>query len=290
LYNGELPESLLVGQWKSALLLRTPTHDLQARRKFRETGVEGALQRNRQRFIAITSGPQGTLFYVDGELADSNPKVFVRPEDLRGRLVIGDSPRGGSGWNGKLFGLAAFNRPLDAPDILRHFQLWTGRRGGELATEDGVAALYLFEMAAERTIPDQSPSRNPLLIPASYYDVHKTVLSPPWALESLHWDDITINILGFIPFGFFCFAYRAMLQPGRYFGNAFLVSLAGGLISAFIELSQVFIPTRDSSLTDLICNILGAILGVILAISARKLAASCAALPGPLKKLIARWP
>jgi Concanavalin A-like lectin/glucanases superfamily len=130
LYNGELPESLLVGQWKSSLLLRIPAREAQARRKYRETGVEGALQKDRRRFIAITSGPEGTLFYVDGILADSNPKVFVRPEDLRGRLILGDSPRGGSGWTGKLFGLAAFNRPLDASEVLRHYQLWTGRRGG----------------------------------------------------------------------------------------------------------------------------------------------------------------
>jgi VanZ family protein len=47
-------------------------------------------------------------------------------------------------------------------------------------------------------------------------------------------------------------------------GRAFLIAIFIGMtVSLIIELLQSYLPTRDSSLTNLICNTIGTILGVI---------------------------
>jgi glycopeptide antibiotics resistance protein len=67
--------------------------------------------------------------------------------------------------------------------------------------------------------------------------------------------------MGFIPFGFCLFFYLRITRefsPGRALWCAVLI---GGLTSLGIEISQVFLPTRDSSALDLINNVLGTLIG-----------------------------
>jgi glycopeptide antibiotics resistance protein len=74
---------------------------------------------------------------------------------------------------------------------------------------------------------------------------------------------IQVNVIGFIPFGFFLSFW---LIKGRQWasGHAFLGAIFIGIsVSLSIELLQIYLPTRDSSMTELICNALGTILGVI---------------------------
>jgi VanZ family protein len=48
-------------------------------------------------------------------------------------------------------------------------------------------------------------------------------------------------------------------------GRAFLVAIFIGIsVSLSIEMLQSYFPTRDSSMTDLICNTIGTILGMML--------------------------
>jgi glycopeptide antibiotics resistance protein len=76
--------------------------------------------------------------------------------------------------------------------------------------------------------------------------------------------DILTNILGFIPFGFFFSAYLWMKKPRSNFRILLLSIIIAGCISLSIELTQVYLPTRNSQLTDVIMNILGTVVGVVL--------------------------
>jgi len=78
------------------------------------------------------------------------------------------------------------------------------------------------------------------------------------------WSDALANLILFVPLG------AALLANGRTGPRA--VGLAG-LLSAGIELAQIFIPGRDPSLGDVCFNTLGAAVGQVTAALALKLAA-----------------
>jgi glycopeptide antibiotics resistance protein len=76
--------------------------------------------------------------------------------------------------------------------------------------------------------------------------------------------DVAINVAGFIPFGFFCAGFLVKICRFKISANYMITALLGFGLSLAIELMQVYLPTRDSSLTDVICNVLGTIMGLIL--------------------------
>jgi len=83
--------------------------------------------------------------------------------------------------------------------------------------------------------------------------------------------DAVVNIIGFVPFGFgTCLCVR--LWTGWSISRSVLMTiLVGAFVSLMIELLQVFLPTRDSSLADLVTNILGTGLGAVMAVATRLL-------------------
>jgi VanZ family protein len=79
--------------------------------------------------------------------------------------------------------------------------------------------------------------------------------------------DMRINILGFIPLGCLLLVtiYSTNSSRTSSWRLIFLAILGGTVISLIVEILQAFLPTRTSSLTDLIFNTFGTALGVILA-------------------------
>jgi hypothetical protein len=224
-YDGTLPVNLLIAQWKSGLLLRTRVPGAPGRRNYREAGIAGGLRRGVRSLVAISSGADGTTCYLDGTPVNRYPKLILRRETLRGRLILGDGPAGHRGWRGKLSGLAIYNRSLAPAEIARNCALW--RRGGihELENGEDLAALYFFNEAGARTIADRSAARNALELPATYSILRNTIM-PPLSEDSPDIPDIAVNILGFIPFGFFYFLYRTSTRPDSRIWNVLLTVLA----------------------------------------------------------------
>ena len=83
----------------------------------------------------------------------------------------------------------------------------------------------------------------------------------PWTRWS-YWKDIAVNIFGFIPLGFLFLAYFAIVKQNPR--PTMMVVTLGFAISLTIEVAQRFLPTRDSSMMDLMTNTLGTFLGVLL--------------------------
>jgi glycopeptide antibiotics resistance protein len=69
-----------------------------------------------------------------------------------------------------------------------------------------------------------------------------------------------LNIAGFIPLGFFFTVYFSLVRPIPR--PRIMVVVLGLTISLTIETAQYFLPTRDSSMTDVITNTLGTAIGV----------------------------
>lgn len=87
-----------------------------------------------------------------------------------------------------------------------------------------------------------------------------TYLLAPWP-RYFTWQDIWINVLGFLPFGFvWMLSYRNSPHPKRH---VFVVWFAGTLLSFAVETTQNYLPTRVASNIDLATNSLGVLIGAL---------------------------
>ncbi|NWG14317.1 MAG: VanZ family protein [Acidobacteria bacterium] len=260
---------LEIAQLKTGLLVRTPMRKSRDRRWYREVKLEAGLKRGIRRLIAITSSPQGTTVCLDGDLAARFPGLRLDASPIMGRLIVGIDPKGHRNWAGKMFGLAVFGRPLGSLDIARRWKLWRSGQFDELARESGVTALYFFSEGGGNLVQDHSISGCPLAIPSSYRLPQRRILVAPaedWGFNYMHLLDAGKNILAFVPLGFFCFIHRAGRAPGRRVSAAGWTIVVSAALSMALELVQVYLPLRASSLTDLICNVSGACIGIAFAV------------------------
>jgi len=262
--DGQFPSSAVLYQWKAELLLRI--RDAASRRGYRELETSNILSGQTPCFFTVTTDSSGTEFYLNGSSLSHYPGFTVPRSQLHGRLILGNAAAGKHPWTGNLLGLAVFQRALNAAEVARHYQLWTNRQAERLTAESGLAALYLFDEGSGQWAKDRAPNQHRLFIPERYYVLQKRVLEMPWGPDPIGWsdlDDIVINILGFMPFGFMVYNYRRLARPlGR---NVAWAVAAGAIISLAIELIQAWLPNRSSSVMDVLCNTLGTLLGALVA-------------------------
>jgi hypothetical protein len=222
--------------------------------------IADAFRDGKSAFWTLTFGHLGTAVYRDGLLVRRS-SVTPSGREFSGQLVVGNSPIFSDSWSGVLRGLAIYDTALDRPQILRHYSSWTKGEAPALTPDDVCIALYLFNEHSGRVVHNRVRPENDLYIPPKFLVLRQTVLDPVWRAFSWSrgfWKDTFINVAGFIPFGcFFCayFSARRLRLP------ALRASALGAAVSVFIELTQTLLPTRDSSMSDLINNILGSILG-----------------------------
>ena len=260
--DGNFPSGIILFQWRTELLLRV--RDRASRRGFREIGPRGVLADQTPCFITIAVAPSGTTFYLNESVLQNFPGFTVPNSRLNGRLILGNAAEGKHSWTGNLSGLAIFNRTLEASEVTQDYALWTNNQAEHLVTQPGLAALYRFDEGNGQWANDLSTNRHRLLIPERYSVLRKRVLELDHiGMSDL--DDITINILGFMPFGFVLYIYRRLAKPDGRVWNVVWAVCIGAMISLAIELTQVWVPNRTSSINDLFNNTLGAFLGALLA-------------------------
>ena len=127
--------------------------------------------------------------------------------------------------------------------------------------------MYPFQEKAGTAVHNACGQEFALAMPTTFKPMQRTVLSPPW--QDFQWDwsfvsDVAVNIAGFIPLGFFfsAFLWRSTQRRGCFVYEATL--LLGFGLSLAIELTQVYLPTRYSQLADLVCNVAGTIMGLLI--------------------------
>lgn len=127
--------------------------------------------------------------------------------------------------------------------------------------------LYTFQEGKGNIVYNQVNNHNALTIPRKYSPLKYTVLQS-WKEQDYSniktWLDIAINIFGFIVFGFLWALWLSQMKPGTTALVILLVVFSGTAISLLIEFGQVYLPSRHSSLLDLIYNMSGSLLGVVL--------------------------
>jgi hypothetical protein len=268
LYNVEREsEVFVVGQWRSSLNLRSRFTDSN---NYKQIGLGKVLAMGRAPFITITSDLNGTSIFIDGKPAGVYPKfnLLDAGSKVPGSLILGNSSRGNSPWSGKIFGLALYNRPLTAEEAFNNYLKWTENELRSYSEGPRPIALYRFDERQKGSAYNHSDTKEHLLIPATFKIIQKSILASPFKefrLKRSYLKDVVINIMGFVPFGFFMCAYLYMGKSGSGRRSIYLATiLMGGGMSLVIELLQVYLPTRTSSGTDLVVNVLGTALGIIL--------------------------
>jgi hypothetical protein len=262
--NGKDSAQLLLGQWRSWLILMNGD-DYAHKKKRRRLSVNTAKLPDGVLFLTITTGSNGTYLHCNGKLAAAEEDLTLTiPSGDKSRLLLGSSAYGTQSWRGKIYGLAIYPKVLDVNTIDVHYRSWTRQRDFRFALRDDPLALYAFDEKKGEKVRDDAGSAD-LEIPRSFRGLRRQVLALPW--KNFEYNkgflvDALLNLVAFVPFGFFTVATLRQLGGGLK-ANAFLLAvLLGVLTSLLIEISQSWLPSRSSTLLDLTLNSLGSLAGV----------------------------
>jgi VanZ family protein len=214
--------------------------------------------------VTITSGEAGTAAYANGRLVKKVANFAISNQDLTGQFVIGNAPTTAYSWSGQLKGLVIYNRELSAAEVSQGSLDWTKGSDPDSAKHGDVVARYLFDEGHGNVVRNEVDSSTNLLIPEHFFVLHPEFLERPW--DEYHpgwryWKNIAVNVVGFIPLGFFFYAYLSQVRQAKH--SAALTITLGFAVSLTIEVLQAFLPTRDSGMTDLITNTFGTAIGVM---------------------------
>jgi hypothetical protein len=215
--------------------------------------------------LTISSGQAGTTIYANGALLSASPNFRLSSQDLTGFGIIGNDPATTHNWVGQVKGLAIYDHELSSDEVQQDYSNWTHTKRPSVAKGEGVEALYLFNEDKGSVIHNQVDSATDLLIPDRFFVLNEQFLERPWDEFYLgwhYWEDIGVNIAGFIPLGFFWDAYFSTV--GKIRRATWLTIALGFSVSFAVEVMQSFLPTRDSGMTDLITNTFGTALGATL--------------------------
>jgi VanZ family protein len=262
---GHTEAPFLLQQSGDALIVQRRNRDDEGNWRIAESIIQAALPKNRRLFVTITLGPHYTSVYLNGVLSKSSEILGTTPGTFTGRLVMGNSVTTSDSWSGQVFGLAIYEHELTAARVFEHYEDWTINHRPALTRAEKPAALYLFSERGGSVVHNQLDSSTDLNIPAQYLVLQSAFLSLPWRHYHptwRYWEDVGINIVGFVPLGFFWGAYFSTVRAIRKASATTI--LLGFLTSLTIEWLQAYLPTRDSGMNDLITNTLGTVLGVLL--------------------------
>ena len=169
-------------------------------------------------------------------------------------------------------GMALYGYKMTASEVMTQYRKWQGNQPLDNVVLKDLVAHYTFDSEAKPWIRNPHGPGNHILIPPKL-EFNRPALIIPNS-NTIYAYDIVINTVGFIPFGFFLTLWMANTRKGLQ-RAIYLIPLAAGFwISLSIELLQIYLPARSSSMMDLVCNTLGTGIGVVAAFYFFKLKAS----------------
>ena len=266
--DGQLCERLLISQWKKHLIIRSRRNACFQSGDYAELDLDNSLHKGKAQFITIASGKDGTALYLAGAMVKKNKNYsLLRPgEELSGRLILGNSSTGNHSWQGTVAMLAIYDQKLSSGEALLHYETWRDNGSLPLEVINLPITYYRFNERTGSIIKDHSGQGNDLIIPDQLTPLQHRMLTPPWQdfQATLRYArDVAINILGFIPFGFYIAWYLS--ERGVNSLRVVIIVLVLGIgASLFIEIVQAYLPERTSQFIDVITNSGGTALGAYL--------------------------
>ncbi len=282
-HAGSDKRQLLIGQWRQWLMVMNG-NDYDGKQKVPKLSVDLGPVGVQPVWLSIVAGEGGTAVYVDGRLVKSNAnlKLAYPNEGGRARLVLGNSVYAKHAWSGGIGGLAMYDLALEGSQVQAHYARWAAGDGGfGLERAAAPKIIYRFDQSADGRVinraagqaGDQASGRYHLEVPALMKVLKKEFLQWPRFDSESRWymgSDVVMNLIGFVPLGFMLIGLmdRMAKRGGR---SAWVVAVGVAfLFSLFLEVAQAWIPSRDSSLLDLMLNTAGAGVGAWLGLAAAR--------------------
>jgi len=261
--SGNDRDQLVIWQWWSHIIAMND-NDYNYRRKVGRVSAEIPFP-VQEIYLSLTTDRKGTILYFNGQVVSSNNSLFLNtPVSDQTKLILGNSVYGNNPWQGKISGLALFDRKLEPEKIQTLYNAWVIKRSFADAGKEDPLILYLFNEKSGTSVMDQVGGTAPLRIPSRAIPLRKKFLSGlfnDFELKGNLARDALINLVGFIPLGFFLAGALINLggKPGkRPVSYTVLFCFA---VSLTIEIFQGWLPSRSSQSLDLLLNTLGAFLG-----------------------------
>lgn len=230
------------------------------------------MRKTRKRFphIVVTYDFSEQRVYVNGQrrMKSELPGGIFSNWDPASSLLFGNEAPSNRPWLGKLFLAAIYNRALSEQEVLKNYmagRVFESKVGpSDKRVRDGLVALYLFTEEQGDWILDQSgklPSADLKILTGLLQIINQRFLVG--LSEEFNFKDVILNMIIFIPFGFFLnAAMRIRYGPSPQI--AAFVFILGTLFTFTIESLQYFSITRFSSMADLLSNMIGTVLGIMI--------------------------
>ena len=259
-----------LGQQSDSLILRlrtTASDENGVYPHFRANKVFGP---GKKQHITVSYDGNLEKLYVDGKLGEISSALegTFSNWDPKAFFVLGNEYTGDRLWHGKIYLVALYNRALGDEEI---YQNYIDVRSsdttviGSRQNHNGLIRYYTFsegkgDVVYNQTEAIESGNLIPLNLRMNSLKEFSFEFNFQHMLSNL--DDIVLNIIGFIPLSFILFLNASKYQS--VFSNIyFRPILVGLIISILLEFLQVFSTTRVPTILDIMCNLIGTIIGSI---------------------------
>ncbi len=250
-------EDFVICQWRSHLQLLRRKEIFQDR-PFSVCSVRYALLQGDSTKVRIVSDAKRTRVFINGVCRMDNRGFSILSKNLTGkfRLLLGNALDGEAGWKGELYAFSLVNIAdevsVDCSDKRLEFKN---------------IARYQFNEGSGESVYNKDGPPHTLVIPEAFRPLKRPILSMSKKMFEFSRStilDMLLNILGFIPYGFILaigiaqFWYKSKRQV------LIVTLLLGSMTSFSIEILQIYLPSRDSSIMDVVLNTVGTVLGFFL--------------------------
>jgi VanZ family protein len=183
--------------------------------------------------------------------------------------MIGNEYTGDRLWQGKIFLVGLYNRALGDEEIFQNYKDVRSSDTtviGSRQNHNGLVRLYTFSegkgnVVYNRTEAMASGNLVPQNLSMNSLKEFSLRFNFQHMLSNLH--DVLLNIVGFIPLSLIVFINTS--KHGSLLSNIYSRPILVGLIaSIFLEFMQIFSTTRFPGILDIMCNLLGTIIGSII--------------------------
>jgi exosortase len=248
--------NFMISQWDDSLVFRL---NADGKPKTIHFESEGFFKKNKTVALAIVYDGKALSSYRNGlkiKELQTGPLTFNN-WNKEYPLIIGAEATGKYCWDGYIYSVSIFDRALSHDEIQK--QVIDFNKKPPLIK-------YSFKENKNGTVYDLGSGRPANLSIPHYFRPYKRDIIDfdlTWLYEyRRYYMDIWIDIIGFMPLGFLLAAYFTKKRTS-YLLIMLKSLLIGAGISFTIELLQSFLPSRSSSLTDILTNSLGALIGAV---------------------------